>query len=219
MIDISIIIINHNRESFLERSLRSCVDQVVFNKKFEIIFVDDGSTDNSYKIAQKFLSNIRAYKLKKNMGISYASNFALSKSKGEFFIRVDSDDFINKNTINYLHDIMINNKNLAFTYCDHYKVDEFGYKEKIVKLKSKKLLKNHGAGVMFNKKKFLSYGAYNLKLQEAEDYEIISKILRKEKVFYLPIPLYRYYNHNKNISNSGLRNSIIKKINKKLSSV
>ena len=126
MIDISIIIINHNRESFLERSLRSCVDQVVFNKKFEIIFVDDGSTDNSYKIAQKFLSNIRAYKLKKNMGISYASNFALSKSKGEFFIRVDSDDFINKNTINYLHDIMINNKDLAFTYCDHYKVDEFG---------------------------------------------------------------------------------------------
>lgn len=219
MIDISIIIINHNRENFLERSLRSCVDQIVFNKKFEIIFVDDGSTDNSYKIAQKFLSNIRVYKLKKNMGISYASNFALSKSKGEFFIRVDSDDFINKNTINYLHDIMINNKDLAFTYCDHYKVDEFGYKEKIVKLKSKKLLKNHGAGVMFNKKKFKKYGAYNLELQEAEDYEIISKILKKEKVFYLPIPLYRYYNHNKNISNSGLRNSIIKKINKKLSSV
>tara|TARA_B110000003_G_scaffold269318_1_gene300178 strand:- start:540 stop:1199 length:660 start_codon:yes stop_codon:yes gene_type:complete len=219
MIDISIIIINHNRENFLERSLRSCVDQIVFNKKFEIIFVDDGSTDNSYKIAQKFLSNISAYKLKKNMGISYASNFALSKSKGEFFIRVDSDDFINKNTINYLHDIMINNKDLAFTYCDHYKVDEFGYKEKIVKLKSKKLLKNHGAGVMFNKKKFIKYGAYNLELQEAEDYEIISKILKKEKVFYLPIPLYRYYNHNKNISNSGLRNSIIKKINKKLSSV
>jgi len=217
--DISIIIINNNRENFIERSLRSCIDQIVFNKKFEIIFIDDGSTDNSYKIAKKFISSIKLYRLKKNMGISYASNFALKKSKGKFFIRVDSDDFINKNTINHLHDIISYNEDFAFVYCDHYRVDEFGYKEKVVKLKNKNILKNHGAGVMFNKKKFISYGGYNPKLKEAEDYEIISKILKKEKVFYLPIPLYRYYIHDKNISNSGLRKTIVKKINKKLSNV
>ena len=159
--DISIIIINNNRENFIERSLRSCIDQIVFNKKFEIIFIDDGSTDNSYKIAKKFISSIKLYRLKKNMGISYASNFALKKSKGKFFIRVDSDDFINKNTINHLHDIISYNEDFAFVYCDHYRVDEFGYKEKVVKLKNKNILKNHGAGVMFNKKKFISYGGYN----------------------------------------------------------
>ena len=123
-IDISIIIINHNRDKYLERCLRSCIDQIVFNKKFEIIFIDDGSTDNSFKIVKKFKSNVNIFRLKKNKGISYASNYALSKSSGEYFIRVDSDDFINKHTINFFHEILINNKDLAFVYADHYKVDE-----------------------------------------------------------------------------------------------
>ena len=48
-IDISIIIINHNRDKYLERCLRSC-DQIVFNKKFEIIFIDDGSTTIRLKL-------------------------------------------------------------------------------------------------------------------------------------------------------------------------
>ena len=211
-IDISVIIVNYNRENFIERCLRSCIDQIVFKKKYEIIFVDDCSTDDSYKITKKFASNVRLFKLKKNRGISFASNYALKKSYGEFFIRVDSDDFINKHTLNFMHDIMNDNRNFALTYCDHYKVDELGYKEKLIKMKNLELLKNHGAGVMFNKNIFLKHGGYNLKLKEAEDYEIISKILKKEKYFYLPIPLYRYYIHKKNISHSGKRENIIKKI-------
>lgn len=212
--DISIIVVNYNRAEFLERCLRSCIDQVVFNKKFEVILVDDGSTDDSFSIAKKFKSSVISYKLKKNKGISYASNFAIKKASGEYFLRVDSDDFINKNTINFFHDIMINNKDLAFVYGDHYRVDERGYKEKLIRLKNKKLLKNHGAGVMFNKKIFLKYGGYNNKLNEAEDYEIISKILKKENTFYLPVPFYRYYIHQKNISKSGKRKLIIKQIEK-----
>ena len=59
-------------------------------------------------------------------------------------------------------------------------------------------------------------GAYNENLKEAEDYEIISKIMKKYNYFYLPVPLYRYYIHNKNISHSGKRKKIIEKINKYL---
>ena len=64
-IDISVIIINHNRDKYLERCLRSCIDQIVFNKKFEIIFIDDGSTDNSFKIVKKFKSNVNIFRLKR----------------------------------------------------------------------------------------------------------------------------------------------------------
>ncbi len=63
--DISIIVVNYNRAEFLERCLRSCIDQVVFNKKFEVILVDDGSTDDSFSIAKKFKSSVISYKLKK----------------------------------------------------------------------------------------------------------------------------------------------------------
>jgi len=81
-VDISIIIINYNRSNYIERCLRSCIDQIVFNKNYEIIFVDDASKDNSFKIAKKFASSIRLFQLKRNKGISYASNFALKKSGG-----------------------------------------------------------------------------------------------------------------------------------------
>ena len=213
-LDISIIIINYNRSNYIERCLRSCIDQIVFNKSYEIIFVDDGSKDNSFKIAKKFASSIRLFKLKRNKGISYASNFALKKSKGKFFIRVDSDDFINKHTIDFMSQILEKNNKIAFIYCDHYRVDEYGYMEKTVRLKNNEIIKNHGAGIMFNKKIFKKYGNYNQKITEAEDYEIIDKILKAEKAFYLPLPLYRYYIHKKNISHSGKRHEIIKKLKK-----
>ena len=112
-VDISIIIINYNRSNYIERCLRSCIDQIIFNKSYEIIFVDDGSKDNSFKIAKKFASSIRLFKLKKNKGISYAANFALKKSKGKFFIRVDSDDFINKHAIDFMSQILEKNNKIA----------------------------------------------------------------------------------------------------------
>ena len=213
-VNISIIVINYNRANYIERCLRSCIDQIVFNKSYEIIFVDDGSKDNSFKIAKKFSSSIRLFQLKRNKGISYASNFALKKSMGKFFIRVDSDDYINKHTIDIMSQILENNNKIAFVYCDHYRVDEYGYREKIVRLKNNEIVKNHGAGIMFNKKIFKKYGYYNQKITEAEDYEIINKILKEEKVFYLPLSLYRYYIHEKNISHSGKRYEIIKKLKK-----
>lgn len=214
--DISIIIVNYNREKYLERCLRSCIDQIVFNKSFEIIFVDDGSTDLSLKIAQKYNSSIKIYSFKKNQGISKASNYAIKKSSGKYFIRVDSDDFINKHMIDSLMNILENNQNFAFVHCDHYRVDEYGFKEKLVRLNSKNKIKNHGAGILFNKKIFLKYGGYNNYLKEAEDYEIISKLMKNEKYFYLPIPFYRYYIHKTNISHSGKRKKFIEKIKKNI---
>ena len=55
-VDISIIIVNYNRSNYIERCLRSCIDQVIFNKNFEIIFVDDASKDDSFEVAKKFRS-------------------------------------------------------------------------------------------------------------------------------------------------------------------
>ena len=67
--NVSIIIINNNREKFIERCLRSCIDQILFNKTFEVIFVDDGSSDSSWEILKKFKSDVKSFRLKKNMGI------------------------------------------------------------------------------------------------------------------------------------------------------
>lgn len=213
--DVTIAILNYNREKYIDRSIRSCLDQIVFNKKIEILILDDSSTDSSYKkiTEYKSIDNIKIIKNKKNYGIGYSSQKCLENSKGKYFMRVDSDDFLNKHAINDMLKILEFNKNLSFVCSDHYRVNEEGRKRKLIKLNKINTIKNHGAGILFNKKDIVQVGGFNKKLLEAEDYELISKLLKKnKKYFYLPVPYYRYFIHKNNISHSGKRKKIIEEI-------
>lgn len=216
---ISIIILNHNRCEYLDRSIRSCISQQIIDKDIEILIVDDGSSDNSISIMNYFkdnyLSDIKIYKLKKNMGPGYCSNLAVKKSKGDYIIRVDSDDYISKIAIEIMSNILIHNDNLAYVYGDLIRVDDVGRLINLVKLDNKKKVYDHGAGIMFKKSVVLNVGNYNKSLKIAEDYALIKKIDKKNfKSFYIPVPFYRYYIHQKNISHKFDRKKIIRKINR-----
>ena len=87
--DVTIAIINFNGSKFLDRALRSCLDQSTSNVKIEVIVIDDNSTDGSmkYLTSNKFIKkHIKVYKNKKNMGADFCSRLAV-KSKGEYFMR------------------------------------------------------------------------------------------------------------------------------------
>tara|TARA_B100001059_G_scaffold213820_1_gene229986 strand:+ start:3400 stop:4068 length:669 start_codon:yes stop_codon:yes gene_type:complete len=215
--DITIAILNYNRERFIDRAIRSCLDQVLFNKTMEIIILDDCSNDNSYNkiLEYKISKNIKILKNKKNYGIGFSSQKCLKNSRGKYFMRVDSDDFLNKYAANDLSRLLDHNKEFSFVCSDHFRVNEDGKKQKLVKLNTLNKIKNHGAGILFRKNDILSVGGFNSNLKEAEDYELITKLIKKnKKYFYLPIPYYRYFIHETNISHSGKRNKIISQINK-----
>ena len=215
--DVTIAIINYNGSKFLDRALRSCLDQSTSNTKIEVIVIDDNSTDGSmkYLTSNKYIKkHIKVFKNKKNMGAGYCSNLAVKVSKGNYFIRVDSDDFINRNTIDIMHNIMRYNENIGYIYCDHFRTDEFGLKQKLVKLDTQKKVYLHGAGILFKKSLILKAGNYNKKFREAEDHDLLKRLNKICKSFYLPIPLYRYYIHGSNISIKGERKKYIKLLNK-----
>lgn len=213
--DVTIAIINYNGSRFIDRAIRSCFDQSTSNLKVEILVVDDHSTDNSirYLTENQFINNqIRLFRNKKNMGAGYSSMLAVQKSKGKYFIRVDSDDFINRNTIEIMTNLLNYNNEYGYVFCDHFRTDEVGLKQEIVKLNTKKKLFLHGAGILFRKSLILKVGNYNPKFREAEDHELLNKLNKICKGFYLPIPLYRYYIHSSNISKKGNRKKYIKLI-------
>lgn len=108
---LSIIIPIYNVETFL----RCCLDSVLKNildskapELYEIILVDDGSTDNSgiicddYAKAHSFISVIH----KKNEGLGYARNSGIEIAKGEYLFFIDSDDYITDGTISYLEQMI-----------------------------------------------------------------------------------------------------------------
>ena len=213
--DITIAILNFNRSKFLDRSLRSCLDQITTNKKIEVLVIDDNSKDNSVKYLEQFKRYIKIIKNKKNMGVGYCSNLAVKKAKGKYFLRVDSDDYLNKLTAQIMSEILDNNKELSFVYSDHFRVDEKSIKQNLVRLKSLENLYLHGAGIMFRRKDILSVGNYDKNLRGAEDHELIMRLIKNnKKSFHIPLPLYRYYIHNQNLTKSQKRKNYIKRFSK-----
>lgn len=96
---ISVVLPIYNVEQYLNRSIESVVNQSYTN--LEIILVDDGSTDSSPEICEKWKDKDPRIKVihKKNAGLGYARNTGIENATGEYICFFDSDDFIDSNTI------------------------------------------------------------------------------------------------------------------------
>ena len=147
---VSVIITCYNLENYISRAIHSCINQTMIPNDYEIVVVDDFSSDNSWKLISSFGDfggRIISIKHKKNMGVGYATNTAISASKGKYIIKVDGDDFINKNLLKNMSQILDNNDDIGFVYGDLIKVR--GNSRKVFKINTVKRLLDHGAGIMF----------------------------------------------------------------------
>lgn len=96
IIKLSIIVPVYNVENYLERCILSVLSQDIPHDDYEIIIINDGSTDNSYNIAkqlEKVHNNIRLF-TQENKGPSTARNYGIDLAKGDYIWFVDSDDYI-----------------------------------------------------------------------------------------------------------------------------
>lgn len=107
---LSIIVPVYNSDIYLKRCINSLIYSYDFS--YEIILVDDGSTDNSPIICDDFSSkytNVVTYH-KNNEGLGYTRNYGINKAKGKYLLFVDSDDCINSNNVNKLINYMDRNE-------------------------------------------------------------------------------------------------------------
>lgn len=103
---ISIIIPVFNQEHYIEECLASCINQDVEKSEYEIILINDGSTDNSLSVIDNYLidyNNIIVVN-KNNSGVSAARNAGLDIASGCYVWFVDADDFIRENVLGMLLD-------------------------------------------------------------------------------------------------------------------
>lgn len=96
---ISIIMPVYNAEKYLNRSIKSIMNQTYNN--IEIILVNDGSTDNSLEICTSYQEKDKRIKLinQENKGVSFARNKGIDEATGDYIMFIDSDDYIEKNMI------------------------------------------------------------------------------------------------------------------------
>lgn len=109
---LSIILPVYNAERFLNECLESIVPEM--NNDVELIIVDDGSTDSSNLIYNRFKKkNVKIY-INENHGVSYSRNYGIEKSCGEYITFVDADDFMTKGWYNKIFKVIQENKDVDF---------------------------------------------------------------------------------------------------------
>lgn len=207
-IDVSLIILNYNRAPFLDRAIRSCLNQRAGNLGIELIVVDDGSTDNSLSVIQKY-EKIQLIRIPGNKGVGYASSIAFDSVTGRYFMRVDADDHISEESVGLLTGALERHDQYGFAHGDIRKIfDESGERETIA-LDNSETLYEHGAGVLFRSSIVREVGGYNPHLRNCEDLDLFLR-LEKNGVEGLRIPqtFYRYHIHSGNTSLDSSRNNI-----------
>lgn len=133
---VSVIVPVYNVEKYIEKCLKSLVEQTL--KNIEIIIVNDGSTDNSKKIISKFAekySNIKYYE-KTNGGLSSARNYGIKYANGEYVAFLDSDDYVEKNLYELMYKKALQ-ENSDMVECD-FIWEYYGKNGEIVKRKKDK---------------------------------------------------------------------------------
>ena len=99
---VSFIVPTYNRSQSIIRSIKSVQEQT--NPLWELLIIDDGSSDNTREIVKPFLSDVRInYFFQKNGGVSVARNSGAYLAKGEYLIFLDSDDIFNPNLLEQLN--------------------------------------------------------------------------------------------------------------------
>lgn len=117
-IKISVIIATHNCGKYISKALESVLKQTL--QQWEIIIIDDGSTDNSYEIIKPFLKDKRIkYKYQEKSGLSRARNLGIKLSYGEMIQFLDADDFIHPEKFERQALYLDNNKNVEVVFSSY----------------------------------------------------------------------------------------------------
>ncbi|NLZ38774.1 MAG: glycosyltransferase [Firmicutes bacterium] len=224
---LSIIIPAYNVQNNIHNTLFSLLNQS--NKNFEIILVNDGSTDNTLEVVERILSknNLINYKIvnKENGGVSSARNVGILEAQGEYLYFLDGDDYVSPNMVSIVNSYIINNNYPDIIAWGYDNVDENGnvlreYFDRFDKNKIK-LQKMTGLEALENillnktfwiwtcsavyKKELITYNNlfYSEGCSSGEDHEFIFKALSIAKeVIFVDKVLSFYVQREGSISNS-----------------
>jgi glycosyltransferase involved in cell wall biosynthesis len=199
---ITVYIPTFNRADTLGRAIRSALAQKRFEPDVKILVLDDGSTDSTESVLKLYAEEIMAIRFGKNRGVGWVSKEALNNIETDYFMRLDSDDFLSEDCLRVLAPIAKgSNSSFDLISCNYVQVDENEFRSEVIDLSDDKNLYNFGAGMLFKTEVVKRAGGYNASLRTREDLDLHLR-LGKAGVsrFHVPIPLYRRYVRTDNLS-------------------
>ena len=197
-VQVSVIIPVFNQEQYIGRCIRSLLKQTFPEEDYELIVINDGSTDNSVTAITPFMGDIRYHANDKQLGLPASLNIGLRKAIGQFFVRVDADDFVHWDFLKILSMHLQLNHDIDAIACDYLLVNN----QQDILGQVNCLEKPIGCGIMFKLDHLIEVGLYDEDFLVREEEDLRIRFLKKYDISRVQLPLYRYRQHKNNITNN-----------------
>ncbi len=178
----------YNGEEHLQKAISAVLNQTF--KDFEFLIIDDGSTDNSYKIMRKFADKdkrIRLIRNRKNIGLTKSLNNAIMQSNGEYIARQDVDDISMPNRFQIQLNFLENNSDYTLCGTDVIVKQDINKSvgiNEINDIRKNLIVSNYfvHSSVIMRKKILMKIGFYDENWLYGQDYELWCRFIYKYKL-------------------------------------
>jgi glycosyltransferase involved in cell wall biosynthesis len=205
---ISVIITTYNYQNYIERAIRSALDQSLSRSEYEVIVVNDASTDHTKQILENYTEDIRIINLEKNVGLAAARNIGIKKARGQFVVFLDADDYIHHHMLLVQKVHLSENDLIDAVSVDYFLVNERGSHMEHVSAEKKPI----ACGIMFRKDLLYDIGFYDESFRAREEEDLRIRFLKKHNIHNIILPLYRYRRHSNNLTNDAGKMKKYKKL-------
>jgi len=212
---ISVIIPTYNRAHYLPETINSVLLQD--NVYTEIIVIDDGSTDNTKDVVDKYEDKVR-YVYQKNSGPSAARNNGIIHANGNLIAFLDSDDIWQPDKLSKQSALFVKNPSLGIVATGFEMIDtdynilfvQILLKNDLENIKKKNYYKNFfpTPTVLIKKECFEKVGLFNEELHYAEDWEMWIRVMEEYTFGYIPESLVRVRSHPVSITTTSISNNL-----------
>jgi len=202
---VTVYITNYNYGPYLEQAIQSVLNQTFTD--YELIIIDDGSTDNSKEIINNYKKNKNVYAVfQKNKGLNTSNNVALNLARGKYIVRLDADDYFAPQAVELMVAELERMPGHALVFPDYYNIDIDG--NIIEEIKRHDFSNNvtlfdqpaHGACTMIRTDILRSIGGYDEEFNCQDGYDIWLRLLQLYPVKNISLPLFFYRQHQKSIT-------------------
>lgn len=204
---VSVIITCYNYGKFLHEAIESVLFQTYSNEEIEIIVVNDGSADNTSKVAEKYQVTLLN---QPNTGLPTARNNGIKYSNGRFILPLDADDKLHPQFLEKTVSILENSPNVgvAYTHCSHFGLVQTTKYAEIFDLETlkKRCILNYCS--LYRRQVWLECGGYNPKMELGyEDWDFWLCVAENNWDFQLVNDVLFYYRkHGYSLSNIAKEN-------------
>lgn len=193
---VSLIITSYNYANYVERAIRSALDQSLSSDRYEVLVVNDASTDRTEAVLANYTDQVRIFNLTENLGLAGARNFGLKKARGQFVVFLDADDYIHRDLLKVQKLFLEENNSLDAVSTDYWLVNERGRHLEHINAEDKPI----ACGIMFRKDFLFDIGLYDEAFRAREEEDLRIRWSQRYKIYNLIVPLYRYRMHEDNLT-------------------